>query len=194
MTIFIRQKLGLHEEYNNNYDENEQEGDEEAESSEQAGPGGNFVERYRQIKDQYQVLYDQEDLRGGVEEGEDVRNESDLDVDQDIIDINEEGAPQRVDEERELEKEGSEYFTAPPPRMAKSDGEIIENYQFDLEEEESQVIINDGHEYIEDELEGTSEDGDNQISLHGDGEDDYQAVIKEKNMRFNFEHGVKTLY
>lgn len=110
-------------------------------------------------------------------------------MDQDIIDINEEGAER---DEREIEKEGSEYFTAPPPRMAKSDGEIIENYQFDLDEESQAVMQDNGLEYMQDEE--ASEDGDNQISLHGDGEDDYEVALKDKNMRFNFEHGVNSIY
>lgn len=96
-------------------------------------------DNYRKLKDQYQQYYEEGDLK----DHEEYDNEEIL----------------RDDEEEEQQVSG---FANPLPRRAKSDGEIIQNYQFDLNDSED----------------------DNNISLHGEGEEYFDALDKKK---FHFE-------
>ena len=93
-------------------------------------------DNYRKLKDQYQQFYEEGDIKDHEEY-----------------------------EHEEIVREGEEEdsgFAKPLPRRAKSDGEIILNYQFDLDDSED----------------------DNNISLHGEYEEYFDMALDKKNYHF----------
>ena len=157
-----RQKLELLDDYNASVRDDQRDDEEEEDEEEQQqqpqvhdseGEGSEHVivrprgeDEYRKLKDQYQLFYDQE---------EDLRANEDSEIIQDQVERGLQQDPQDEQEEEEIGIEDPEYFV-PIPRRAKSDGEILEAYQFrmyDSDEDYNQISLHEqSDEYIEEGL------------------------------------------
>ena len=122
--------------------------DSEREGSEHVIARPHGEDEYRKLKDQYQLFYDQE---------EDLRANEDSEIIQDEVErgLQQQDLQDEQEEEDEVGIEDPEYFV-PMPRRAKSDGEIIETYQFrmyDSDDDYNQISLHEqSDEYIEEGL------------------------------------------
>jgi len=109
---------------------------------------------YQKLREQYHKFYEDDDLKG---EGEEDYDEEEAELRRQEVAALRRAQQQEQDEEEREEREGSEVeFAVEIPRRAKSDGEIIDNYQFNLDDSED----------------------DNNISLHSGGDEFYQSATK----------------